>query len=170
MKKIAATAILILLAFFAMSFINLGPFVAPTTAVSFTATGFTASGSEAMVTLTPIRNFVAGSTGTSFAVTSQSTLKLQSICIVTANAGAATQGVVVRVRINPTGAATTSSPVVFSIGTGTLNAATAAIANSSCAFLGEGLELSGTAQVGISQIGTATAGNDVTLIGYERQL
>jgi hypothetical protein len=31
----------------------------------------------------------------------------------------------------------------------------------------DGFELSGNMQFGISQIGTATAGNTVTLVGYE---
>jgi hypothetical protein len=31
----------------------------------------------------------------------------------------------------------------------------------------DGIELSGNMQFGISQVGTATAGNTVTLIGYE---
>src|SRR5215470_8089312 len=129
----AIIAVVALVWFCTAAFVNIGPVIATSTAVSFTATNFTATGTEAMVTLTPTRNFVSGSTNTSLTVTANSTLKLQGICVVVANAGAATQGVVVRVRVNPTGAVTTSSPVIVSIGSGTLNSASSAIANSSCA-------------------------------------
>ena len=152
-----------------MGFVNLGPTVITTTAFTLQAINFTAAGTEAVITLTPSRDFVDGSTGTSFAVTAKSSLKLQQICVTTKNAGAAGQGVIVRVRVNPTGAATVSSPVVLSIGAGT-NLAIAGVVNTTCSQFGDGTELAGTNQIAISQIGTATAGNDVTITGYERRL
>jgi hypothetical protein len=148
-------------------FVNLGPQQAFTTAVTFNAIGFTATAGDSMLTLTPYRDFVAGSTGTSFTVTAKSILRLQGMCLVTANAGAASQGVVVRLRINPSGTVTTSSPVLASLGVGTL-LTTAAAANSMCLTFREGIDLPSTAQLGISELGTTTAGNDVTIWGYER--
>lgn len=134
------------------------------------ATNFTAATTEALITLTPSRDNVDSSTGTSFAVTSAKRLALMGICISTRNAGAAVQGVLAKVRVNPSGAATASSPVIAIVGAGT-NTATANVVGSLCTPISQGYpalhEISGTAQIGISQIGTATAGNEVSLWGYE---
>jgi hypothetical protein len=128
----------------------------------FSAT-FTAAATEALVTLTPVADGVAGTTGTSFTVTSGKKLRLVSLSVSTRNAGAAIQSVVCNLRI-ATSAVTATSPLVASVGCGTQ------IATASAADFGSmplDMELSGTMQLGISQIGTATAGNTVTLVGYE---
>jgi hypothetical protein len=134
------------------------------------ATNFTAATTEALITLTPSRDNVDSTTGTSFAVTSGKRMVLLGICVSTRNAGAAVQGVVVKVRVNPSGAATATSPVVAIVGAGT-NTATANVVGSQCSPISSAwpsvIELSGNNQIGISQIGTATAGNEVSLWGYE---
>lgn len=130
----------------------------------FSAT-FTAATTEALVTLTPISAGVAGSTATTFAVTAGKTLRLQSMQVTVRNAGAAVQGCVVNLRVNA-GVVAATSPLVATAGAGTLSA-TANIVGFGNIDFPDGLELSGTLQLGISQIGTATAGNTVTLIGYE---
>lgn len=131
---------------------------------------FTAATTEAMITLTPATDWVNGSTGTSFTVTSGKRLVLLGMSCVTKNAGAAAQGVIVRLRVSASGVAATTSPAAAVCGAGTL-LATANIVNGMAVQLTQAfptiVELSGTQQVGISQIGTATAGNDVTLWGYE---
>jgi hypothetical protein len=134
------------------------------------AVNFTAATTEALITLTPSRDNVDGSTGTSHAVTAAKRLVLLGVCITTRNAGAAVQGVVVKVRVNPSGAATATSPIVAIVGAGT-SSATANVVASQCTPISQSppalYEISGTNQIGISQIGTATAGNEVSLWGYE---
>lgn len=134
------------------------------------AVNFTAATTEALITLTPSRDNVEAATGTSFAVTATKRLVILGISICTRNAGAAGQGVVVRVRVNPTGAALVTSPIAAQAGAGS----PLAIANSVGCGGGQvsagwpsHIEISGNAQIAISQIGTATAGNDVVLWGYE---
>lgn len=140
------------------------------TRVTLYATNFTATTSEGMITLTPSRDNVDGSTGTSVAVTAAKRMALIALCVSTKNAGAAVQGLQVRVRVNPSGAATTSSPVVATAAAGTASA-TANVAGGMCTPISQGApmiyEISGNNQVGISQIGTNTAGNDVSLIAVE---
>jgi hypothetical protein len=84
----------------------------------------------------------------------------------TKNAGAAGQGVVCNLRITATGAVAANSPLIATCAAGTY-LATANVTNGNCVTFPDGFELSGNMQFGISQIGTATAGNTVTLIGYE---
>lgn len=141
---------------------------APRTQFSLCALAFTAATTEAMITLTPVRDGVASSTGTTFPVTGGKRLRLISWCVATRNAGAAVQGLSVRLRIDPASTVTTADPAVAILAAGTASA-TANVANATCQQLDvdNGLEISGSAQVGISQIGTATAGNDVCLNGYE---
>jgi hypothetical protein len=127
---------------------------------------FTAATTEALVTLTPITDGTAGATGTTFAVTSGKRLRLQSFSVSTKNAGAAGQGVVCNLRITATGAVAANSPLIATCAAGTY-LATANVTNGNCVTFPDGFELSGNMQFGISQIGTATAGNTVTLIGYE---
>jgi hypothetical protein len=151
----------------ASGYVGIGANVFTTTEVSFRAINFTAAGTEALVTLTPQRDFVDGGTGTSFAPTAKSILKLQSLCVMTQNAGAAVQGVIVRLRVNPTGTAVVGSPIVAIVGAGTTSA-TANNTGGTCLQFGDGMELFSTAQLAITQVGSATAGNDVVLTGYER--
>jgi len=129
---------------------------------------FTAATTEGLVTLTPITDGAAGGTATSFVITNGKRLRIQSLCINTRNAGAAAQGVVVNLRVNTAGAVTTTSNLLLSVAAGT-SLATANITASNCAPIPDGLEIAGngTVQIGLSQIGTATANNSVTLVGYE---
>lgn len=141
---------------------------APRTPVQFTAINATPATSDTLVTLTPTRDYVAAGTGTSFAVTAQKRLRLTQLCVSTKNAGAAVQGVQVRLRVDPTGTVTTADPAVAIVGAGTF-VATANSVGGACATLDDdyALELTGTAQLGITAIGTNTAGMDLALIGYE---
>lgn len=127
---------------------------------------FTGATTEALITLTPISDGTVGSTGTSFTVTAGKRFRIQAILLAVKNAGAAVQGSVVNLRMSATGAVTAASPMVATVGAGTLSA-TANIAGSEAAPIPDGLELSGSMQFGLTQVGTATAGNTVTLIGYE---
>lgn len=137
---------------------------------SLTAINFTPTTSDAMVTLTPTRDHTAGSTGTSFAVTSGKKMVLLGWCISTKNAGAAVQGVQARIRISTSGAVTTATQAEFIIGAGTV-IATANVVGGLCSPISQGwptvLEISGNMQVGVSVIGTNTAGADISIWGYE---
>jgi hypothetical protein len=127
---------------------------------------FSATTSEALVTLTPITDGTAGSTGTSFAVTAGKRFRVQALLLSIKNAAAAIQGGIVNLRMSASGAVTTSSPLVTTVGASTL-AATANLCNGNEAMIPDGLEFSGTMQFGVSQVGIAAAGYNVTLVGYE---
>lgn len=127
---------------------------------------FTTATTEAMITLTPISDGTAGGTATTFTVTSGKRFRIQSLNVSTRNALAAGQGVVCQLRMSSSGSVTTTSPLVMTLAAGT-NLALANLSNSQSAAIPDGLEFSGTMQFGISQVGTATANNTVTLIGYE---
>jgi hypothetical protein len=127
---------------------------------------FTAATTEALVTLTPISDGTAGGTATTFAITAGKRFRIQAINVTTRNAGAAGQGVVVNLRMTNTGAVTATSPLVATAAAGT-QLTIANVTATGSATIPDGLELSGTMQFGISQVGSATANNTVTLIGYE---
>jgi hypothetical protein len=136
----------------------------------FRGLNFTAATSEALVTLTPSADWVDAATGTSFTVTSGKRLVLVALYSSSKAAGAAVQAVTVKLRASASGAVTTSSPVVAMCSAGVVSA-TANITNGSVAQISQSwptvIELSGAMQFGISQVGTATAGNDVSLLTYE---
>lgn len=124
------------------------------------------------MTLTPVRDGVNGTTGTSFVVTSGKRLVLLSMTAITRNVGAASQGVCVHLRYNPAGATIVTSPVIAMTGAGTYLAVANNVGSGTVQLsLGwpSTFEISGdgTKTIGISQIGTATAGNDAVLVGYE---
>lgn len=127
---------------------------------------FTAAATEALVTLTPISAGTAGTTGTSFAIGASKIFRITSISVSVRNAAAATQGVVCQLRMTSTGAIATTSPLIGTCAAGT-GSAIAGVANSNQVAFPDGLELSGTMQFGISQVGSATANNTVVLYGYE---
>ena len=131
----------------------------------FSAT-FTAATTEAMVTLTPITEGTAGTTGTTFAVTAGKTFRLQSICVSTRNAGAAAQGVVINLRQTATGSAIVSSPLVATVAAGTY-IGIANVSSSNCYIAPDGVEIAGTQQFGVSQVGSNTANNTVVITGFE---
>lgn len=132
---------------------------------SYSAT-FTAATTEALVSMTPIADGVAGGAATSFAVTAAKRLRLSQMCVTTRNAGVATQGVVVQLRMINTGAVTATSPLVGTASAGT-STAVANVASGGCISFPDGMEMSGTMQFGVSQIGTATANNTVVVYGFE---
>lgn len=109
---------------------------------------------EAMLTLTPTSDFVTGSNGTSFGVTSGKTLKIQAIYW---NGGQVSQA---NLRINNSGTATVGSTLAIPIN----------LSGGSLIFHEGGLELSGNMQFGISMNqfnGVGTTAVTVYVIGYE---
>jgi hypothetical protein len=128
---------------------------------------FTPATTEGLVTLTPVSDGTAGSTGTTFAVTAGKRLRLQSMSVVSRASGTTAVGVQVSLRMTASGSVSASSPLVATIGAGLIGTQVAVAASSNFITFPDGIELSGTMQFGISQIGIATAGASVTLIGYE---
>ncbi len=131
----------------------------------FTAS-FTAATTEGLVTLTPITDGAAGTTGTSFTVTAGKRFRIQALMLTCFNITAAIHACQINLRTSSSGAITTASPIIATVGT-TTAAATINEANSQAQSFPDGIELSGTMQFGISQIGIALAGQTVSLIGYE---
>lgn len=122
---------------------------------------------EGMVTLTPLSDFTAGATGTSFTVTSGKRLRLQALVASVRATTTTAVGATIRLRISASGAVTTSTPAIASIGVYE-SVAVANNAFSNWISLPDGLELSGTMQLGISQLATATSASlDIQLIGFE---
>lgn len=132
----------------------------------FYSATFSGTVAEAMITLTPITNSVAGVASTSFAVTAGKILRIMQICVSTRNAGAAGQGIVVQLRTNAAAATVLASPLVGTVATGS-NLAVANSSNSDCMIFADGFEISGTQQFGLSQVGTATANNSVVVSAFE---
>lgn len=126
---------------------------------------------EAMLTLTPLSGFVAGSTGTSFSVTSGKTFRIQAINVsVRTTATNSSASAIVRLRISSSGAVTTGTTPAASVAALTGNATTTVVgwAASDQMIFPDGLELSGTMQFGLSQLASATSTTiDAQIIGFE---
>ncbi len=131
----------------------------------FTAT-FTPAAAEALVTLTPVSDGVSGATNTSFGVTAGKRLRIQALILAVENTTAAIRGCQVALRMSSSGAVTAASPLIAAVGA-TTAAATLQLAASQAQSFPDGVELSGTMQLGVSAIGTALAGSSVTVVGYE---
>lgn len=137
--------------------------------VCYTATALTAATAEALVSLTPYRDLVAGGAATTHAVTSGKRLRLQTLVLTLRATSTVNVGGLIRLRLLA-GTVLVGSPVHAAIGTQCSNLATAVIGNALTMFidLPDGLELSGTMQLGITQLcSAATATLDVQLIGFE---
>lgn len=134
---------------------------------TYIATATAGVTTEAMMTLTPLSNFTAGATGTSFTVTAGKTFRVQSVAaIIRATAATAVSGII-RLRISASGAVTTATTPALALGMPPTSA-TINSGNSNSTSFPDGLELSGTMQFGISQLVTATSASiDVMIIGYE---
>lgn len=136
---------------------------------SLTAMNFTSAVAEGLITLTPAVDYANASTLTSYQVPAGKTLVLLGLSLSTRNAGAAGQGIRCAIRVSPSGAVTTASPVLAILGVGT-NLAIANITGGATMGLSQlpfgTIEIAATFQIGITQIGTATAGGDVSLWGY----
>jgi hypothetical protein len=133
---------------------------------SFTASAVAGVTTEGLVTLTPYRDLVAGSTATTFAVTGGKRLRLQTLTVTWRNNTAAVGAVTIRFR-TLAGTVLVASPVQLS-----LNASTglATIGSGSTASVNfpDGMELSGTMQFGLTQLAqSAVVGFDVHVTGYE---
>ena len=136
--------------------------------VSFAAAALAATGvtTEALLSLTPVRTVTAGGASTSLTVTSGKTLRITGISVTVRATAASVQSVVCRVRVNNT-TVTATSQMIFTVGSSTL-AATSGSCNNETFVIPDGFEISGTTQIGITQLASSTSCTvDVTLIGFE---
>ena len=139
---------------------------------TWSALNFTSASTEAVLTLTPTRDGVAGSTYTTIPVTSGKRLVLIGMTVFMKNAGAAVQWVRCTLRMNPAGAAVAASPVMALCAAGSNTAVAQNTSGQGFILLSSGypcmMEFSGTQQLAVAQISQgSTAGNDMVLWGYE---
>lgn len=120
---------------------------------------------EALFSFGDCRNGTCAAAATTHAVTSTSTLKLNSLCVTWLNGTAAAGGVTVRCRINPASVVVATSTVFA-----TLNASTALTTAGSGATtcVNPGIELRAPAQWGCSQLAVgAVTGFHFNVFGVE---
>lgn len=136
--------------------------------VSFVATANVLAGvtSEALISLTPIRTVTAGAAGTTLTVTAGKTLRIQSLTLSVRNTSTVVSGAIIRVRMLA-GSVLVGSQEYFSLAASTLSATTGITASAAIDFP-DGFEISGTTQIGITQLCSATTCTlDVSIIGFE---
>ena len=133
----------------------------------YTATSVTGVTTEAMLTLTPLTNFTAGSTGSSFSVTSGKTFRIQSIVATIQSTTTTAVSGAVRLRISASGTVTTGTTATASIGTDATSAQNGG-GSTNILHFPDGLEISGTMQFGLSQVAGSTSSTvSASIIGYE---
>jgi hypothetical protein len=140
--------------------------------VSFAAAtvvgGVTCVTTEALLTMVPVRDGTAAGTATTIAVTSGKRLRIQSITVGHRSSSAAVLSARFTVRINSNGAAAANGPILAILSTTQQAAALAEAGDSQTLTFPDGLEISGTQQIGITQVCSATTGVVyVSIIGYE---
>jgi hypothetical protein len=124
--------------------------------------------SEAMLALNVSRNGAATASGTSISVTSGKRLRIIGVTAGVISTGASVISARVALRLNPSGAVTTSSPIIAILPMSQQAAALAQAGNECVLMFSEAVEISGTMQVGLSQLASATTGTVwASLIAYE---
>lgn len=123
---------------------------------------------EALLSMVPVRAGVAGATATAIQATAGKTLRITAIGFSARSSAAAVLSGRCALRMNPTGAVTATSPVL-AIATTTQQAAALAEAGDTCVVpLPDGIEISGTQTIGLTQVCSATTGFVYAwLIGFE---
>jgi len=136
---------------------------------TYTASALACVTAEALISLTPYADLVAGGAATTHAVTSGKRLRIQTIMVTVRATSTALVGGIIRLRMLA-GTVLVGSPVHATLGACASEIA-ATIAGQSRGFMinfPDGLELSGTMQFGLTQLFSAvTATIDVQVVGYE---
>lgn len=130
--------------------------------------GVAAVTTEALLSMVPTRAGVAGSAATTIQATNGKTLRITAIVFGTRSTSAAVISGRCALRMNPSGAVTASSPII-AIASATQQAAALAEAGDTCVVpIPDGIEISGTQNIGLSQVCSATTGVVyATLVGFE---
>lgn len=130
--------------------------------------GVTAVTSEALLTLAISRDAAATANATTIAVTSGKRLRIIGITAGVISSAAAVISARVCLRMNPSGAAAASSPILAILPLSQQAAALAQAGDTCVLMFSEAIEISGTMQVGLSQVASVTTGTIwASLIGYE---
>lgn len=130
--------------------------------------GVTCVTAEALLALNISRDGAATASATSHTVTAGKRWRITGMIVSARSTGATVLSARVALRMNPAGAATATSPVI-AIASMTQQAAALAEAGDTCVLtFPDGIEISGTMQVGLSQVCSAITGVVyASLIGYE---
>jgi hypothetical protein len=119
--------------------------------------GVTAVTTEALLSMVPVRAGVAGAAATSIAVTAGKRMRIQAITIGFISTAAAVLSMRFALRMNPAGAVTATSPIlwIFPLSSG---AALAQAGNQMTIPVPDGFEISGADQIGLTQVGSVATG------------
>lgn len=129
--------------------------------------GVTAVTTEALLTLTPTRDGVAGTPAGTLPITAGKRLRATSLIVGCISTSAAVLSGRVTLRMNPSGAAVATSPILVIMPL-SIPAALAQVGDWVNVPIPDGIEFSGTHQFGITQVFSATTGTVwASLIGYE---
>lgn len=130
--------------------------------------GVTAVATEALLSLVATRAGVAAAGATSLAVTAGKTLRVTSIVASVRSSAATVLSGRVALRMNPAGAVTATSPIIVILSM-TQQAAALAEAGDTCVLpIPDGLEFSGTQQIGLTQVCSGTGGVVyASIVGFE---
>ncbi len=137
--------------------------------VSITASAVATATAEALISMIAYRDLVAGAAATTFAVTAGKRFRIQKIQVTCRATSTVNNSGIVRLRMLA-GTVLVGSPVHDSIGVsaGQITPVVAGTAQSHTIGYPDGLELSGTMQLGLTQLFTAnTSTLDVHITGYE---
>lgn len=130
--------------------------------------GVTAVVAEAMLTLQVSRNAAATAPVSSIAVTAGKRYRITGINVGIVSSAAAVISGRVALRVSASGAVSTASPIVAIASMSQQAAALAQAGDTVALTFPEGIEITGTQQVGLSQLcSVATGAVFASLIGYE---
>ena len=130
--------------------------------------GVTTVTAEAMLSLVVTRAGVAAAGATTLTVTSGKTLRITKITFSSRSTGATVLSARGALRMQPAAAATVSSPIIDIFSTTQQAAALAEAGDTLTVTYPDGLEFTGTQQIGISQVASAITGAVyVAMTGFE---
>jgi hypothetical protein len=130
--------------------------------------GVAAVTTEALLSMVPVRAGAAAASATSIQATSGKTLRLVAIIFSTRSTSAAVLSGRCALRMNPSGAVVASSPILAILSCAQQAAALAEAGDTCVLPLPDGIEISGTQQVGLTQLCSAATGVVyATIIGFE---
>lgn len=130
--------------------------------------GVTTVTTEALLTLAVSRDGASPSNVTSISVTSGKRYRITAIVAGIRSTAAAVLSGRISLRMNPTGAATATSPILVTLPLSQQATALAQAGDTVTIPIPDGIEISGTQQVGLSQVCSAVTGLvNASVIGYE---
>jgi hypothetical protein len=121
---------------------------------------------ETLINLVANRDGIPAAASNSISVTQGKTLRITQVSLTIQNSAAVAAGALVRLRMNPTGAVTLTSPLIVSVGASALNAVINGFGQNDLDVV-EGLEISGTMQIGATLMGVATGTAHLAILGFE---